>query len=198
MANKQIKDFPAKLAPEGTDKILIQDALGATQHVEASAFHRAKAGFFDYNDLATATTPIAHNGSEGFKDLTNDGAGAQTNIAHVPTGVTGLWNTTLNQMDFTDLGVGDMIDIRVDVTLITTQPNQLTEIQLLAGIGGFSYTVPLVSASYKSAQTRQETSYRGIYIGDSNTLDNAAKIQIDSDSPLTVIVNGWYFKITRR
>lgn len=198
MATKQIKDYSLKAIPETSDQILIQEVGGTTMKATLGVLHQSRVGFFDYNDLATTGSPITHNGSEGFKKLTNDGLGAFTNINYKPLGMTTLWDTTASQFDFSELSLGDMVDIRIDVDVTTTSPNQDTSIQLLLGIGGSPYTLEIDEISPKTARTKKMLSYTGIYMGDANTLNNPGEFQIDTDSNATITVNGWYLKVTRR
>lgn len=195
----QIREFTAKATPEDTDAVVIQDANNVTKYVLIGNMHKAKVGFFDYNDLATATTPITHNGAEGYKQLTNDGAGAFTQLGYAPTGMTTLWNTVTNQLDFSELSLGDMIDLRVDVDVTTTTPNQEVSIRLDVAIGTVgNFQLELDRRTFKSAGTYKLIRYIGGYIGNAFTNDNPAEIQLDSDAACTVLVDGWYCKVTRR
>lgn len=198
MATKQIKDYVLKTVPETSDQLLIQEAGGTTMKVNLGVLHQSRVGFFDYNDSATVGTPITHNGSEGFKKLTNDGLGAFTSTDYKPLGMTTLWNAVTNQLDFSELSLGDMVDIRIDVDVTTTSPNQDTSVQLQLGIGGSPYTLELDEISPKTARTKKMLSYTGIYMGDANTLNNPGEFQLDTDSNATIVVNGWYLKVTRR
>jgi hypothetical protein len=73
-------------------------------------------GWADYNDTATTGSPIAVTAVPAV--LTNDGLGVNTNTAYLPiggNGITQLWNTSSNGFDFSDLNVGDMLEIRMDI-----------------------------------------------------------------------------------
>lgn len=182
-----------------TDEILVfQHGVGLVSPTIPSTFN-FKGGLFDYNDLITSTTPITVTGGAGFVDLTNDGAGAFTNKSYPPEGVTDIWNTTTNLFDFTQLKLGDMVDIRLDLSLITSSVNTEVEVDLLLGSGGSSYLIPfLTETNFKVATTHPINVFNGIYMGDTNTLNNGAKFQIKADKNCTVTVNGWYCKIIQR
>lgn len=154
-------------------------------------------GFFDYNDLATATTPISVTGGVETK-LTNDGAGPQTIKTYAPVGVTDIWDEVNDDFDFSELSNGDMIDIRVDLEVTTSVINQEFSVDMNAGIGGFPYVIPLIKAEFKTAGAQQVSSFRGFYIGDDNTRLNPAEIVINSASDCDVKINGWYCKILIR
>lgn len=156
-------------------------------------------GIFDYNDLGTTGTPIAVTGGGGLSDLTNDGAGAFTNKIYAPIGITDVWNSSTNLFDWSELKLGDMLDIRLDVDVITTSVNTEFVIALQLGVGGSPYTINWFNlANFKNAGTNKIVTFNGIYLGDTNTLDNSAKFVIAADKNCTVVVNGWYCKVIRR
>lgn len=198
MANKEIKDYNLKTPPSDTDKILIQDSLGVTKYITAGALHQLKAGFLNYNDLNTASNPITHNGSEGFKKITNDTLGAQTREDEPPTGITSLWNSALNQLDFSELTDGDMVEIRIDLLVTTTSPSQEVDVRVLFAIGGFQFPLVVSHSEYKTAKEHPVIGYAKFFIGGVNMIDNPAEIQIDTDNNATIINNGSYIVITRR
>lgn len=206
MANVQIKDITTtKTTFLGSEFMEGQESAGGTNssfnftfESLANYIHKFKVGFVDYNDLATATTAITHSGSGGYIKLTNDISGAYTNTSYFPTGITTLWNTTNNQLDFTELSLGDMVDIRVDIVVTTTANNQDVDLKFRLGIGGSAYDLVFHHVSPKAAGTYNIVRYMGLYMGDTNTLNNPAEIMIDTDASADIKVNGWYCKITRR
>ena len=155
-------------------------------------------GFFDYNDLATQTTPISVTGGGGFVKLTNDGLGVNTNKDYPPSGITDIWDASNDRFDFSELKLGDMIDIRLDLEVTTTSPNQEIDVRLFLGVGATEYSIAFVETSFKSAGAQPVDRYNGIYIGNALTLNNFGEFRIQSDGNATVKVNGWYCKIIRR
>lgn len=155
-------------------------------------------GFADYNDLATVTTPISVPGGLVDIDITNDGLGPFTNKSYLPTGITDVWDSTINAFDWSGLKFGDMVDIRLDLVVTTSSPNQLVIVDLLLGVGGGQYSIPFISTSFKNAGAQSINRYNGVYMGDANTINNGAKFVIRSDSIATLKVNGWYCKILTR
>lgn len=153
-------------------------------------------GFLVYNDLATTGSPISHTGGIDTV-LTNDGLGAQTLKTYSPNGVTDIWDASTGLFDFTELSNGDMIDIRLNIEVITSSPNQEIEIDLMLGIGGFDYLVPFTHDFYKVAGSKAEGGFEGIYIGDDNTRLNGGQFVFKSSDNASIIVNGWYCKIIR-
>jgi len=155
-------------------------------------------GWADYNDTATTGSPIAVTAVPAV--LTNDGLGVNTNTAYLPTGdgITQLWNTSSNGFDFSDLNVGDMLDIRMDISVVIASVNTVVDINLLMGTGG-SVVVPFISdQNYKATGTFKVIRYMGIYIGSTDVRDTLAQLKIEADKSCTCIVHGWYIKATRR
>lgn len=155
-------------------------------------------GFVDYNDLATATTPIIIPNTSTYIPLTNDGLGDFTNKAYVPSGITDIWDASLNTFDWSELALGDMVDIRLDIVVETANNNQEVLVALELGSGGFAYDIPYAHLVFKTAGTYQVNRFNGIYIGDTNTLDNGGRFKVSSDGNATVVVNGWYCRIIKK
>lgn len=156
----------------------------------------ARSGFFDYNDSGTSI-PVTVAGSPVL--MTNDGAGAFTNKTYAPLGVTDVWNTTTDMFDWSQLKLGDMVDIRLEFQLTTTSVNTEIYVDLHLGSGGAAYTIPFISEfNSKNTGTRTVSRYNGIYMGDTNTLNNGGQFRITTDKDCSIVVNGWYCKIQRR
>ena len=153
-------------------------------------------GFVDYNDAATASTPISYTGGSGFQKLTNDGAGPFTNKNCLPPGITDIWDTTNNRFDWGELKLCDMIDIRLDCEITTTSNNQEVDINLYLAVGGSEYPIPFIAGqSFKFAGAHQVNRYNGIYMGNTDTLNNYGEFRVSSPDNCTIKVNGWYCKI---
>ena len=72
-------------------------------------------GWADFNDLTTASAPIELTVADDWYQLTNDGAGDFTNTAYKVDGHKDIWDVDNQQFDFSDLRLGDTVDIRLDV-----------------------------------------------------------------------------------
>ena len=152
----------------------------------------ARMGMQDYADATTAGTPISITGGAGFVAVTNDGAGVGTNKAYKVTGIGELWNVAGQVFDWSDLALGDQVNIRLNVVVTTTAANQVVSTKLVAAIGGAPYDVFWQSSYYKTSGAQDpivKTSL--VYMGDANTLDNGARFEIESDGNCTVEVIGW-------
>jgi hypothetical protein len=156
-------------------------------------------GWANYADVTTTGSPIAVSAVPTA--LTNDGLGVDTNTAYLPiggNGITQLWNTSSNGFDFSDLNVGDMLEIRMDISVVIASVNTVVDINLLMGTGG-SVVVPFISdQNYKATGTFEVIRYMGIYIGSTDVRDTLAQLKIEADKACTCTVHGWYIKATRR
>jgi hypothetical protein len=156
-------------------------------------------GWADYEDVATTGSPIAVSAVPAV--LTNDGLGVDTNTSYLPVGgngITQLWDTSSNGFDFSDLEVGDMVDIRMDITMIIASNNTAVDVDLFMGSGG-SVVVPFISQqNFKSTGSFEVIRYMGIYIGSEDVRDNLAQLKVSADNNCTCTVHGWYIKAIRR
>ncbi len=148
-------------------------------------------GMQDYAD-DTAGSAIAITGGGGFVALPNDGADAATNKTFKVTGVGELWNTSTNLFDWTSLSLGDQVNIRLNIKVTTTGANQIVSTKMVAAIGGSPYDIFWQSSYYKTSGLQDsivKTSL--VYMGDTNTLNNGARFEVESDGNCTVEVIGW-------
>lgn len=156
-------------------------------------------GLFDYNDLATTGSPISVTVAGSPVIMTNDGLGVATNKLFPPAGVTDVWDAGNDVFDWSELKLGDMVDIRLDFDLITTSPNTEIKVDLHLGTGGAAYTIPWIAeVNFKSSGTHKLNRYNGIYMGDLNTLNNGGQFKISTDTDCTVVINGWFCKVIKR
>lgn len=158
-------------------------------------------GFADYNDFATSQPlgAISVTGGGAAVVITNDTLGAYTNTQFLPEGVDRLWDPSTNNFDWSDLKVGDMVDIRLDIIVKTLSSNTGIDVLLHLGTGAGAYSIPFIQEhNFKSSGNHQITSFNSIYIGDTNTLNNGGQFKITADANCSVAVNGWYVRCLRR
>jgi hypothetical protein len=155
-----------------------------------------KTYWFDANDTATAATPISHTAAATNTYLTNNAIGSSTN-SYNPDSKTTLWNPATNKFDFTSLKIGDTVFFRVDINLTNAAAQ---EVDLLMSIGEGSagpYEKNMDHAYYKTASTlANNTVIFEIYIGDEATRTGGARFRFASLDAATIVVNGWYYRIT--
>lgn len=165
-------------------------------YLESDGGDNFSGGWADYSDFATTGTPLSVTTS--FSVLTNDGIGSATNTTYLPEGVTQLWDSATNSFDWSELKVGDMVDIRMDLDVITVTNNTAVTVNLYMGSGG-SIVVPFISSqNFKTGGTYNLIRYQGIYIGSENVRDNIAQLKIKADNNCTCVVNGWYVRYTKK
>lgn len=159
-----------------------------------------KNGFADYNDLTTGSTPIALV-ADTWTDITNDGAGAFTNLDYLPTGVTRLMDTSNGIFLLDELDLGDIVNIRNDFTITPSTNNQLIRLRYVLGIGGAEYTLETTIGRLDSGSG---IPYRFslvpflIYMGDDNTRLNPIKLQLTSTGNASVVNAGAVVGVTKR
>ena len=155
-----------------------------------------KTYWFDANDTATAATPIAHTAAATNTYLTNNAIGSFTN-SYNPDSKATLWNPATNKFDFTSLKIGDTVFFRIDINLTNSAAQ---EVDLLMSIGEGSsgpYEKNMDHAYYKTASTlANNTVIFEIYIGDEATRTGGARFRFASLDAATIVVNGWYYRIT--
>lgn len=157
-----------------------------------------RTGFFDYNDATTSGTPINVTGGAGYVELTNDEAGVFTNKTYAPVGVTDVWDSTTDRLDFSDLKLGDQLTVRIDIQVTTSVANQVVELALELGTGGSPYDLKFFTSQYKTAGAKSIAVPVDFYMGDANTINNLGRLKIKSDGNCTVVVNGWYCRVLLR
>lgn len=156
-------------------------------------------GYFDYNDLDTQTTPIAVTSATSPVLLTNDELGPQTIKTFKPVGITDVWDALTDVFDWSELKLGDMVDLRLALELTTTVVNTEVKVDLHLGTGGGAYTIPFIQeTNFKTAGVHPLNRYNGIHLADANTLNNGGQFKISSDQDCTVKVIGWYCKVLIR
>ncbi len=157
-------------------------------------------GIYDYNDAATATSALAVTANTPTP-LPNDAAGPFTNISLGLPGVTNIWDVSTQAFDFSSLPIGTTLDIRLDVEVTMSSPNQEVSIDLVVADGtGGEYSLPFITEqTIKNAGVGVSLlRYQGIYIGDANTRDNPARFKITTSGSSTVVVRGWYARVAKK
>lgn len=154
-------------------------------------------GFVDYNNTVAASAVAA----DTWFDLPNNGAGAFTNTASAPSGVSALMDFATGAIDPTDLNIGDTILVRNDYTLTPTINNALVEFRYKLGTGAGEYTLPKTPFRLNrgaGVADRVVSSTDLIYMGDENTRGNPIQLQIKCSAAFTVQNAGSAIAIIRR
>ncbi|HAW76377.1 MAG TPA: hypothetical protein DCW74_11670 [Alteromonas australica] len=190
------------LLPHIVDKI-VKTSLEASEVMRAwmesvndHINSRSKFGFIDYNDTSTSASPILLVADE-WTDIPNDGLGAFTNKLYTPEGVSELLDTSTGYLDFSDIALGSEIIVRNDFTVTPGTNNALLEARYLLGVGAGEYALQFWSERLDNGSGigyQRVTSFP-IYMGDTNTQSNPAKLQIKLSTTGTVVNAGVYISI---
>ena len=156
-------------------------------------------GVQDYQDTATAGSPVALVLADTWYDLPNDGLGPLSSQDQAVLGHGAIFNTSTGEFDFSDLSIGDMVHFRFDVEFTTTSPN--TDVRMRLAFGpAFVFTLPFQKTPHRdtvSGDDGREVRYFAFQMKTAATIDNPAKFQVLSDSTGdSVIVNGWQIETT--
>lgn len=133
-------------------------------------------------------------------DLLNNNLGTYSSSSQAPYGISAIWNTTTNAFDFSQLSLGDMVSLRVDLFIDTTATNQDFRVYITLGIGTASeYSLLLNQTTYKGSVSNYAFLEEVTFSIDNEDWRTApAKISVFTDASATVLVNGWYVPIIRK
>lgn len=184
---------PKGISTASSDRVYVSDGLGS-----GNWFNAYQLGWEDYND--SGSTQSLTSGS--WVDLTNDGAGANTNVSNRLPGAGAVWNTTNNEFNWANAGlsVGDLVGIRFDYSITTNNINDgyALSIDFSHGSGG-EFKLIIDEDNLDTSGVHQLTRYSEFYIGSSEVLNNPAKVSMLADTAGdSVVVNGWFIKIHPR
>ena len=180
---------------DGTDYV---GSLGQGYGLEGA--QSANFGLVDYNDLATAGTPI-NLVANTWTDVPNDTLGTFTTETYLPNGMSTLMDGSTGYLDFSELTLGSDILIRMDAIVNPNINNSLFEARYVLGQGGGEYILDSFSKRLDSGSGVDYSTEKGsfyIYMGDLNTKDGVGKIQIRLSSAGTLVNNGVAIKIYKR
>jgi len=181
-------------ASASSGQILVATGTG-TATFQDPAFTTTAMGFWDYNDTATAGTPIALTLANTEYQLTNNGLGTNTLKTYRLPSITEIFNTSTNYFQFTGMQLGDTVDIRVDLEITTGSANNAVELLMEFGVGATPYKLTFEQKLFKSAGTYKITVPINFYLGNALTLSNPARLLIKNDTiGSTVKVNGWFVR----
>lgn len=158
-------------------------------------------GVYDYNDLTTQTTPLAVPGTNTYVYIPNDALGPYSITSGGDFVLPGIqpWDASSGEFTWAGLTLGDTVDIRLDLYVTTTVPNQSIDVDLEVAIGsGSQYDLLFSQNTFKTAKENPVNRFTSLYMGNLDTLNNPAKFKIRSDGACTVKVNGWYLRVAPR
>ena len=153
------------------------------------------AGYAIYEDSRVTTTTLA---AGVFTVIPNDALGANTTNAYLPLGVTNLWNAGTSSFDFSELAVGDAVEMRIIVQPTTASNNTEIELDLFLGSGGAQYKVPFITTqNFQFAGLFEATRYTSFPIRDEDTRTSPAQFKAIADKNCTLQTDDFFVKVTR-
>ena len=167
--------------------------IASTVNDATIAGETTRSGTILYADTATASTPITVIGGAGFVAMPNDGLSPDSSDGGKVTGVGELWDAGTGLFTWTDgLVLNDICFIRLSFIPTTTAANQTVTAKLQAAIGGSPYPLFWSSTFYKTSGIQEPVvSTQFIFMGDTNTLNNGARFEVESDSNCDIEVVDW-------
>lgn len=193
-------------------QILVQTAAGATSFITApvngektytrwngtSYDNTTPFGWYSYQDTASSVTPITVPANTDTV-LPNNALGTSTTTTYAVTGISTVWNSTTNRFDFTGLAPGDMVNVRVTISVTTTAPNQNVDVRFNGAIGGSPpFTLVFASIQFKTVGTHSIAADVVVAMYNTNTTNNPASISVLSDDACDVVVNTFLVSVNRR
>ena len=155
-----------------------------------------KTHWFNANDTATAATPIAHGAGATNTYLTNDALGPQT-TSYNPDSKAVLWDPSTGKFDFSSLKIGDLVKFRIDLSISNAAAQEIDLFMSLAEGQVTPYELNIDHAYYKTASASEPlTANFEVYIGNEITKNGGARFRFSSIAAATIIVSGWFYKVT--
>ena len=156
------------------------------------------AGGYAYYENAGGSALLTDNSTI---TLTNDAAGAGTYKNWKNPDITDVWNSTTNRFDFTQLDVGDLVEIRIDIEMYGPGSGRGIAMELGIALGTSSEK----AIGFGRAETVHTSTifndfsfYRTIFIGSADTRANPAEIKVRVDgSDITFKVVGILAKVVK-
>ena len=153
------------------------------------------AGYALYEDSRVTTTTLA---ADVLTIIPNDALGTNTTNAYLPLGVTNLWNPGTSSFDFSELAVGDAVEMRIIVQPTTASNNTEIELDLFLGSGGAQYKVPFITTqNFQFAGLFEATRYTSFPIRDEDTRTSPAQFKAIADKNCTLQTDDFFVKVTR-
>lgn len=136
-------------------------------------------GWWIYEDDDTSAIPLTV--ASTYYQITNDGEGAGTIKDYGLTSAGEIFDTTSNNFDFSQLSLGDVVEVVVEVEVSAGGNNHKVDMYIEAGLDGTPYDIQaLHRQDLYSSGTHTVVGRCLIPIKDANTKENPAKIKMSS------------------
>jgi hypothetical protein len=183
--------------PSGT---LGSDIADTINSIKTLAENISRIYWFYSNDTATnpaaGGTKISHTANSTTTFLTNNALGNRTD-EYNPLVKDDVWNATTDSFDFNSLKVGDVINMRVDLVIDHAAAQEINLVMDLAEGSAAPYLLNISHDYYVTATNGVVvTAYFELPFISQDSVDYPARIRFLSKGAATIIVEGWYYKIT--
>ena len=153
------------------------------------------AGYAVYDDSRASTLTLT---AGVLTVVPNDALGTATTNDYLPLGVTNLWNAGTSSFDFSELSVGDTVEMRIIVQPTTTNNNTEIELDLYLGSGVNQYKVPFITTqNFQFSGLYEATRYTSFPIRDEDTRISPAQFKAMADKNCTLQTDDFFVKVTR-
>jgi hypothetical protein len=164
---------------------LLQEILDATASGALPA-GTVSQGAYEYGHAGAADTV---NIADGFKALTNDGAGASTITTYGLSGLPNIYDSGTNRFTFDNSGVlalGDTVNILTEVSITTPSANTQVEMVIeLGAAGSGDYLTIMEPTDFKSAGTYLISRSILFFMRTTGILADGARILAKTDANAT-------------
>ena len=207
--------YYAEYSAETADSIDILDTAVAgikLFKLNSSDNSRSIAGWQDFADSETATTPLLLNSGGGTVQLTNDNNGiltdGNTNINANTTmrGVTDIWRTTDNVFSFKNTGViandTHFVRIHLAVTPLIVPLDHSIALDFYASEDGtgprmFGFSTKLATRTSQAGVEQEHIIDQRYFVGESIT-EGSLKLSYIGNTASSIRVIGWNTLMIRR
>lgn len=146
----------------------------------------ARSGTYIYGDLQYDSADFNVPGTGAYIDIPNDAAGAITKN-FVVNGITNVWDAATQRFDFSEAEVGDVMEVRLDLSVTTSAPNQSVKVKFTGAIGTpDQFELSFFDTAYKTAGAHEMNRYTPVFMTVQNDVDFPGVLQIASDAALVV------------
>ncbi len=159
---------------------------GQEVHDAVQAWH----GWADYND-SSGHQPTA---ADVWKHLTNDGAGVLTNTTYLPRGIASFYNTNTNLIDLEGTRVGDVVHVRVDLTITPSVNNGRLHLRIWF-LEGWALERRLARMDEGAGVPYHIVEGFRFYIGRDAVRLGGARVEVLTGSDASVVVNGFFIEL---
>ena len=109
-----------------------------------------------------------------------------------------MWNAGTSSFDFSELSVGDAVELRILVEPTTASNNTQIEIDLYLGSGVNQYKVPFITTqNFQFAGLFEATRYTSFPIRSEDTRTSPAQFKVIANKDCTMQTDDFLVKVTR-